>query len=334
MDWLHHFVNSPDSLEKSPYLVLVGDERSLVGALLLYEYRCAGVGTRVFATDDILGTRTVIAPEHERVNVATAAVRQLMGSGAVMALVSIDTPERPTPQQTRSAGAHTTDVRIRSVPRYLALEPTFDATLAQMGAHTRRNLRLYRRRAETELGAEFVPHVSIDCHDYFELNRESTNPSPGDIACWRYQLYDKNRSDERILLCGLRGPDGRWLSLIGGRRNGRTTEISWQYNRAGLSHYSLCTAMRAYLLEHEIARGARRLVFEGGTPHPIRFAFTREQTVDLLAVRRHSIRAWLLRHFADRIFPEKNFLRAALKDFSSDPPQEIQDLSCELPNAA
>lgn len=334
MDWLDHFVNSPDSLEKSPYLLLVGNERNLVGALLLYEYRCAGLGTRVFATDDILGTRTVIAPEHDRITIAGIAIRQLMRSGAVVALISIDTPERPTPQQMQSAGAYTTDVRIRSVPRYLELQPTIEATLARMGDDTRRNFRRYRRRVETELGAEFVPRVSIDCHDYFELNRESTNPSSGDIACWHYQILENNPSDERILLCGLRGRDGRWFSLIGGRRNGTTTEISWQFNRAGLPHFSLCTAMRAYLLEHEIARGTKRLVFEGGTPHPMRFAFTRAQTVDLLAVRRHSVRARLLRHFSDRIFPEKNFLRAALKDFSSDPPQKFQDPSCNLANAA
>ena len=92
--------------------------------------------------------------------------------------------------------------------------------------------------------------------------------------------------------------------------------------------------MRAFLLEHEIARGTKRLVFEGGTPHPMRFAFTRGQTVDLLAIRRHSLRAWLLRRFADRIFPQKNFLRAALKDFSSDPPQEVRQSRRDLADAA
>jgi hypothetical protein len=91
--------------------------------------------------------------------------------------------------------------------------------------------------------------------------------------------------------------------------------------------------MRTFLMEHEISRGTRYLVFEGGTPHPMRFSFTSAQTVDLLAVRRNSSRAWLLRRFANQIFPEKNFLRAALKDFSGEPPQEV-DPSCNLPKAA
>jgi hypothetical protein len=255
-----------------------------------------------------------------------------MDLGAVMVLISIDT--EMSPPRTRSGAHYSTAFRVRSAPRYLELQPTIEATLARMGAHTRRNLRLYRRRAVTELGAEFVPQVSIDRHDYFELNRASTNPAPGDQACWRYELFRRAETDDRVLLCGLRGRDGQWLSLIGGRRNGTTTEIDRQLNRAGLPRFSLCTAMRAFLLEHEIARGTKRLVFEGGTPHPMRFAFTNGQTVDLLAVRRHSARAWLLRRFAARIFPEKNFLRGALKDFSSDPPQEVPGTRGNLADAA
>lgn len=328
MDWLPHFVNSPDSLEKTPYLVLAGDERNLVGALLVYEYRCAGVGTRVFATDDILGTRTVIAPEHLRIAIAEAAVQHLMRAGAVMALVSVDTSFAPPQPEAHPDSFYSTSFRTRTAPRYLELQSTIEATLARMGDDTRRNFRRYRRRAETELGAEFVPHVTITPQEYFDLNRDSTNPAPGDVACWRHELFERSRTDDRVLLCGLRDRDGRWLSLVGGRRNGTTIEIDRQLNRAGLPHSSLCTAMRAFLLEHEIARGTKRLVFEGGTPHPMRFAFTHGQTVDLLAVRRHSVRAWLLRRFADRIFPQKNFLRAALKDFSSNRSQEVAGADC------
>ena len=334
MDWLRHFVNSPDSLEKRPYLFLIGDESRILGALLLYEYRYAGAGTHVFATDDILGTRTVIAHEPDRIAVAAAAIRQLMYSGAVAVLVSIDTSIAPTPEQTRPAGPYRLAARVRNPPRYLALAPTIEATLARMGDDTRRNFRRYRRRAETELGAEFVPRVSMSCHEFFELNRASTNPVPGPVAAWRGDLVERSATNDRILLCGLRDRDGQWLSLIGGRRNGATTEIDWQLNRAGLPHSSLCTAMRSFLLEHEIARGTERLVFEGGTPHPMRFAFTTAQTVDLLAIHRHSARAWLLRHFADRLLPYTNFLRAALHDFSSDPPEKPLCADAELPKAA
>lgn len=335
MDWLHHFVSSPDSLDKTPYILMVGGEGGLAGALLLYEYRVAGLGTRVFATDDILGTRTLIAPESCRIAVARMAIDRLMEIGAIVALVSVDTGERPESAVAASSGnPYTTAVRVRTPPRHLRLESSMEATLAKMGDDTRRNFRRYRRRAVEELGAEFVPEISISREEFVALDRMSTNPVERAVIDWRYGLLQQASDDGRILLCGIRSGDGEWLSLIGGRRDGATTHIDWQFNRAGLPHSSLCTAMRAFLLEHEIARGTRRLVFEGGTPHPMRFAFESAPTVDLLAIRRNSARAWLLRRFADQIFPEKNFLRAALRNFSSQPPQDVRDPSCGLSDAA
>jgi hypothetical protein len=247
----------------------------------------------------------------------------------------VDTSEKPEGSAIApTAKPYTTAVRVRTPPRHLALERGMEATLAKMGDDTRRNFRRYRRRAVEELGAEFVPHISISREEFLALDRKSTNPVERAVIEWRYALLEQARNDERILLCGLRSREGEWLSLIGGRRDGATTQIDWQFNRAGLPHFSLCTAMRAFLLEHEIARGTRRLVFEGGTPHPMRFAFETAQTVDLLAIRRHSARAWLLRRFANHIFPEKNFLRAALRNFSSQPPQDVRDPSCDLSDAA
>jgi hypothetical protein len=71
--------------------------------------------------------------------------------------------------------------------------------------------------------------------------------------------------------------------------------------------------MRSYLLEHEIAAGVTKLIFEHGTSHPMRHAFVTSTAVDIL-VRRHSLRERVLRQFAHRIFPENNLLRDALWD--------------------
>ena len=51
----------------------------LCGAVLLYEYRVAGLATGVFATDDMIGVRTVIAPAEIRAEVAGRAIRSLSG---------------------------------------------------------------------------------------------------------------------------------------------------------------------------------------------------------------------------------------------------------------
>ena len=322
MDWLDYFMRSPDSLAKTPYLLLVGQGvgegpdparvDGVRGAVLVYEYRAAGRGTRVFATDDMLGIRTVIAPAESRTQVAEIAIRELIRCGAVMALVSLDGGVGE-PEKGGGDPAYRTMRRTRWTPRYLELKRTLDETLSQLGKHTRRNLRYYRRRVEADFGAQFVPEVEISLEDFLELNRNSTNPAAEDVARWRYSLQ---RADARglTMLAGLRAEDGRWLSLIGGRRYAQTTEIDWQLNVAGLPRYSLSTVMRNYVLEHEALRGTRRLAFEGGTPHPMRFAFTNAMTADILAVRRMSARAWLLKKFSRWIFPEKNFLAAALRE--------------------
>jgi hypothetical protein len=343
MDWLDYFLASPDSQAKIPYLVLVGNRtcndsesaEELCGAVLFYEYRFAGSGTRVFATDDMIGVRTVIAPRELRLYVAQMAIRAVMDAGAVMILASVDAPaeqlERRSPAE---VVAYRLAIRRRWTPRYLQLGHTLEETLSHLGRHTRRNLRYYRRKLELELGAEFVPEVQMDRSEFLQMNRRSMNPASERVTQWRLDLIENAGTSPSVMFSGLRTSDGRWLSLAGGRRHSGTTELDWQLNLAGLPRYSLCTAMRCYLIEHEIAHGAKRLVFEGGTSHPMRFAFTEEQTTDLLAVRRLSVRAWLLKKFSRWVFPEKNFLGAALRDFRSEELRTDRSSSINLPYAA
>ena len=56
--------------------------------------------------------------------------------------------------------------------------------------------------------------------------------------------------------------------MIGHRRRKGTTYISWQMNLKDFPAFSIGTAMRAYLLEHEIACDTQLLTFEDGTTHP------------------------------------------------------------------
>lgn len=328
MDWLDFFAASPESLEKTPYLVLVGrgpmhsamTAGAVQGALLIYEYRFAGQGTKVFATDDVDGLRTVIASPETRANVAQAALRCLMRVGAIAALASLDGgPEGELPAVAAAGMDFQMVARTRTAPRYLPLLSTMEDTLATLGDDTRRNFRRYRNRATAELGAEFVPQVHMELESLLRVNRQSRNPATETAVQWRYGLLERRPSHTGTLFSGLRAADGRWLSLIGGRRHGDTTEIDWQMNLDGLARYSLCTAMRAFLLEHEIARGTRKLIFRGGTPHPMHHYFAQEKTTDILAVRNGSARAWMLRTFSRWIFPEKNFLAAALREMQGEP---------------
>jgi hypothetical protein len=322
MDWLDHLLRSPSSLKKDPHVVLVGrqtegtpgwsDVDSILGALLLYEYRFAELPTGVFATDDIYGTRTVLAPPALRFEVTQRAIAQLMRRNAAIVFVSLQVGEMEPP----SSAIQGTLVaqRVRWIPTRLPLEATFDATLAQLGPRTRRNLRYYRRRAVAELGAHFVPDARITRTEFLALNCSATHPLPQEEAVWRHTLWERFSALPNVVCAGVRSAAGEWLSLIWGSRRDGVTEIEWQMNRDGASHHSFSVAMRAFLLEHEIMLGARELRFIGGTQHPMRAACTDTPVADILAVRRGSVRGWALRRFTQRLLPDPNFLRGALED--------------------
>ena len=323
MDSLEHLLDAPAIQGKVPYLVLVGggeqpDGKSvavtdLQGAVVLHEYRIAGRGARVFSTHDVTGQQTVFAPDAIRAQVAELAGLTLADQGALITLISVEmaagaecSPPLPTAPGSQSLIA----TRTRTLPRDLLMETTLDATLAKLGKRTRRNLRYYRRRAEAALGTSFIPSAEVSREQFIEMNRTSTNPAPEADAAWRYDsLGDLPGS----MFAGVSDRDGRWLSLVGGRRYNGITEIEWQMNRAGLPRYSLSTVMRSYLLEHEVARGTTKIMFQGGTTHSMRNALIGSNVLDILVVRRSPL-AWLVQQFAKRLFPESNFLGKVLRD--------------------
>jgi hypothetical protein len=320
MDALELFLGAPSALKKEPHLLLVGlrpgvepvlaTADDVAGAVLIYQYRIAGCGTGVFATDDLNGERTVIAPAGIRAKVAQLACRALMENGATAALISFEGGAEATRLVAEAGVACRIATRLRSVPRYLPLAATLNSTLATLGDDTRRNLRRYRRRLELDLGAHFVANVEMGRDEFLAMNRASTHPLDEAIAAWQYYVMAEVRAP---VFCGVRAADGRWLSLLGGRRRPGVIEVDWQMNLAGLPRYSLSTAMRSFLLEYEISRGTGRLTFLGGTPHSMRHSFACVDAVDVV-VQRRSVAAWLLRRLSRWIFPAKNFLGQALRD--------------------
>jgi hypothetical protein len=171
-------------------------------------------------------------------------------------------------------------------------------------------MRCYRRKAESELGCSFTADVKsmLTMEKLIELNLASTHPVPHATLERRYQT---TRSMEGFFCVALSRPDGQWISLLGGRRHHRVTEVDWQMNRGGLAKYSVGTVIRSYFIEHEIAIGMERLFFEGGTPHSMRYSFLSEQAMDIVVMNR-SLTVFLLRSFARWLHPEKNFLLQTL----------------------
>ncbi|MDP9037934.1 MAG: hypothetical protein M3O02_01510 [Acidobacteriota bacterium] len=325
LDLVHLLVKAPSALRKTPCLILVGLRRGvhahnataddLDGAVLLYEYTVGPFRTGLFATDDISGARTVLAPRERRAQVAEQACRILAAHGATMSLISVE-GAAPGPRLAQPGllpdGSCRIGMRVRSQARDLHLGATLEATMAAFGRNTRRNFRRYRQRAEDDLGAVFVPSVALAPEQFLELNRRSTNPVPEDDAAWRHHYVT---SSPNRLFAGLRARDGRWLSLIAGSRVGKDVRIEWQVNRGGLPRYSLTTVMRACVLEHEISLGTRTLLFEGGTPHSMGLSLSPGHVLDILAIRR-GLPAGLLRWLGRWVLPRSNFLGRALQDKS------------------
>ncbi len=267
---------------KVPHLLLRRDPSGeLESAVLLSEYKVGPVLTGVFLPADFSDYQSVVAPEEVRSAIAGEAAAYLMRGRALVVLLSLrrgdfSTLERP------GTGSFSWTTQSRVIVQTLPLKETLDATLAALGAHTRRNLRHFQRRALTELGATFESRAELTRTEFLTMNRHTLYPAPDDVAACRLHTVTELAGSFMI---GLRARDGAWLSLVGGRRHAGITTIEWQMNTAALPAYSLGTAMRMFLLEHEIAQGTRCLNFDGGTSHSMQRAFEPEAVSDLLAVR-------------------------------------------------
>jgi hypothetical protein len=303
MDDIAYFLSKPGALPRIPNLLLVARRSELdwnspklddlLGALLIFEQDISGFGIGAYATNDRSGRSTLIAVGPERSRVAALTSRALLDRGAHLILMSFraaDEPESCAAIRTPllEVAEHGKVVgrwaqRERTIPGYLPLSRSFDATLAKIGQRTRSNLRYYRRRAEADRGCVFLPRIEATREDVLRFNRKCMYAVPAEVAGWR---YDSLKELKEPVFMGIKDGDGRWLSMLGGRRHGDRSEILWQMNRSGLATSSLGTVMRSYYIEHEIAHGSRRMYIEGGTPHPIKYSFVPEELTDLVVMRR------------------------------------------------
>ncbi len=302
MHWLEYFLYTPSLASKPPYLVLQLRTAGLhevqpddmMAAALFFEYRIAGVRTRVFSTDDAVGFRSVIAMPGERARFAERAAYALLRSGAHVVLATHETQigSAPTPLPGALLG-----YRERRIGRILTLAPSYDETLARMGRLTRRNLRYYRRHLGSRMRVEFVAEArgQISFAEFKTLNRSSLNPVRNEKELWL--RWRSSCEIDGGFLAGLRTVEGKWLSLLGGWRHDTTTVVHWQLNSAGYEHDSIGIVIRSFFLEQEIVNGARKLLMFGGTPHSIRFAFDEDTIADLILCR-STLRATALRVLA------------------------------------
>lgn len=315
LDDLRFFLNWLESRGKTPWLVTSSSPNGrLDGAMLFYEHRMGPAGLRILASFDETGRRTLLGSRLDPTEFVLDACHALFRAGAQCVLFSFRRDPEPAPLHLNALADLKTPLiwasREKNVADYLPLLETLDDTLAPMGLKTRKHMRYYMRRVAKDLGAEFVPAASLSFDEFMELNNASAYRATEEVARWRYSSFAAAR---RPLLCGLRDGQGRWLSVIGGLHADDYMELYWQMNRdePQLKQLSIGTAIRSFLLEHEIERGTKRFYVEGGTSHTMSNAFTQELCTDLVVMRDHTVsRAipWLVKKYVPKENPLHEFL--------------------------
>ena len=331
VDNLDYFLSTPGALLKTPWLVCHWDQSGkLQGAVLLHQYRLGSLGLRVFTTADATGRRNVLATPADREGVSALAAKHLLRQGAHAVHIAFSRSHqsdgRHEPLDSASYGQAVRNVfekeladagelrggswalSEREYRVYLPLAATYNDTLARIGQRTRSNLRYYRRRAEADLGSVFIARARLTRQEFISFDRRCHYPVGDKNAGWRYDSMSRTTSP---FLSGVKGRDGDWLALVGGRRQGGLAEIDWQMNRGDLPTYSLGTVLRAYLIEHEITLGSKRLYVEGGTPQAIGLSFAAEQVAEFTVIR-NSVYGRLVMRFGPKLAPARNYLAQML----------------------
>ena len=317
----------PDALKKSPILLLIRSDGAsahvdgYIAASLLFEYETSfQLRTRIFSSSDSSGRRNLFAAAEDRPTLAALICSKLLVFGAQTVHLAFCQADKDfsvieaTDRHFRSQPYELAGIQYRwaieekETFSYLPLLDTFDKTLAGIGKKTRFNLRYYRRLVERDLGCSFTTEFTVGPEEFLEFNRSCMYARSSETAAFRHHSL---LVLDRPYFCGIKDASGRWLAMAGGRRRPDGVEVDWQMNRDGLSHYSISTVLRSYLIEDEIARGSTRFYIDEGTPQAIGRSFKGEYTTALTVCRR----SLLMRGVTNLIgfgAPEKNFVRQAL----------------------
>jgi hypothetical protein len=251
-----------------PVVLLVRSAEGLEGAVYLHEKTFCGVGTGYLrGFDHLTGESSVVAHPDACAWILQFAIRQVfIQTHARVAWATVSQGATELAAGTREE-RHDVCLETSSICREhrIKLSKTFDATLSRFGQHTRRNLRYYRRRSETELKASFHPALNAQESDEVlqQLSKASFQPFPVSLAEWR-KMDGLMRTQPGYFAMGLRA-NGEWLSYLVGMRTGELTYVMIQMNHSGFARYSLSTVLRSYFFEYEIDLGQAEIKFVNGT---------------------------------------------------------------------
>ncbi len=295
------FVSMTIASKRIPWVVELFDGEELVAAMLFAERLVSGFPSGYLKADGAFGEEFLICPP------ALSATYMPMLLGKLFDQRSVSIAHVAQSVNAETAFAHLPDetgIEVEWKPRpshyRLPLRASMEETLAPYGVRTRRNLRYYLRKSRSE-GCQFLSELNGE--ERLEAVSSLTDRVTHNLSIKATLLREKTMQATReAFALGMRAADGSWLSYLTGWRRGQRTFVYWQMNHVTSGNSSISTAMRAFLMEKEIARGTKEIVFVGGTSLVLMRCCEEDLCVDLIA-RRRSLRSRLLSLLLRRLLP-------------------------------
>ena len=286
-----------------PAAILLYRGEELWGVALLTFRRVRGIPLGFAAGGNLAGQGSVIAQEGDQVAVLEAAAHFLLRRSLVFVVrFSTLLPGAAPPLLARTDDEIAGRWTVREVRLRLPLEGGMPAIMARLSYKMRRNVRYYRRRAETQLGWVFVPAMTVEQreHAVARLHGQAVYPVSSHRARKREAFM---QTVDGGFAMGLQDATGEWISYLTGWRTPHGTHVDWQMNSREHASASVSTVLRAYLIEHEVMRGSPAIVFVGLTTPFWSRACEPAFCADLIATG-NGLTRWLVRAVATWLSPE------------------------------
>lgn len=280
--------------------VLIRRGQELEACVLFYEHCRLGVGLGLFRGGDYVGESLVAGNQAFRVRYVHLATEALLKQRRIHGVslsikASVDSCIEvmgPASNLRRFCGSE--------VQHKLPLERTYEGMLASLGPRTRRSLTGKRQQLEKNANVKFIPVLDPDqcLGGMLALKARSMPQRIDKFFHARYRLL---RAQSDFFSMGLRLPDGSWLSVLSGWRRKGVTYVDLQMNDMHYKKESISAVMRAFMLEHEIARKQELIHFVAGSSLLLRrYCEPIEQCTDVF-IWKPCLRARLFEMAATRV---------------------------------
>jgi hypothetical protein len=223
-----------------------------------------GVGLGLFRGGDYIGESLVAGPEAHRVHYVHLASQALLKERRVHGVSLSIKASADSCIGIMGPASNFRRFRVTEVQHKLPLESTYEGMLARLGPRTRRSLAGKRQQLEKSTNVKFIPALEPEQSLQVMLALEARS-MPRRITKFFHARYRLLRLNSDFFTMGLRSPDGPWLSLLTGWRRNGVTYVDLQMNDMHYKKESISAVMRAFMLEHEIARKQQLINFVGGS---------------------------------------------------------------------